>query len=85
VGGEILDAALLRANLKARFVMCGSISSYNDKPQDIYGVKNMFTLVTKRIHMEVSCKFFQSFLSFLYFIFFFSFRIPSPGNRCFLS
>ncbi|KAE8136773.1 hypothetical protein BDV38DRAFT_249120 [Aspergillus pseudotamarii] len=50
VGGDILDAALARANKFARFVMCGSISQYNtSKPQ---GPKNITNIITHRIRME---------------------------------
>src|SRR3546814_763032 len=31
VGGDILDAVLSRLNLKARVVICGAISQYNNK------------------------------------------------------
>ncbi|KAE8365331.1 hypothetical protein BDV27DRAFT_157030 [Aspergillus caelatus] len=50
VGGDILDAALARANKFARFVMCGGISQYNtSKPQ---GPRNLMNIVTHRIRME---------------------------------
>lgn len=49
VGGETLEAALEVANINARFIGCGSISGYSDKPEDRYGVKNLFSIVTKRI------------------------------------
>ncbi|KAH9204001.1 hypothetical protein DL95DRAFT_471875 [Leptodontidium sp. 2 PMI_412] len=50
VGGDILDLALSRANLKARFIVCGAISQYNAaSPQ---GIKNMAQVVIKRIKIE---------------------------------
>lgn len=51
VGGEILELALSRAKKNARFVMCGSISGYNASgPQK--GIRNLFNVVSQRIHME---------------------------------
>ncbi|KAI0202944.1 hypothetical protein F4808DRAFT_62467 [Astrocystis sublimbata] len=53
VGGEILEAALGRAKKNARFVMCGSISGYNSgKNSESKGIRNLFMVVTMRIHME---------------------------------
>jgi NADPH-dependent curcumin reductase CurA len=50
VGGETLDAVLLKANNFARIIACGMISQYgNDNP---YGVKNLSLIVGKRIRME---------------------------------
>ncbi|PGH00639.1 hypothetical protein AJ79_08155 [Helicocarpus griseus UAMH5409] len=49
VGGEHLEAALNAMNEFGRIVACGMISQYNLKPQDMYGVKNMFLVVSKRI------------------------------------
>ncbi len=51
VGGEILEAALARINLKARIVICGMIAAYNnDKPAP--GPKNLINLISKRARME---------------------------------
>lgn len=62
VGGEVLDAVLMRAAKGARFVMCGSISGYNDlgkgKDKDAAnapprrGIQNLYNVVTQRIRME---------------------------------
>ncbi|KAI0399949.1 hypothetical protein F4802DRAFT_526417 [Xylaria palmicola] len=53
VGGEILEAALNRAKFRARFVMCGSISGYNEPgKQASRGIRNLFQVVAQRIHME---------------------------------
>lgn len=50
VGGETLDAVLLKANNFARIIACGMISQYgNENP---YGVKNLSLIVGKRIRME---------------------------------
>ena len=60
VGGEILDFLLTRAARAARFVMCGSISGYNDLGKGSAsgagekrpGIQNLFNVVTQRIRME---------------------------------
>ena len=51
VGGEILDTVLLQLALKARIVLCGSISQYNNTgtPQ---GPKFYMSLLVKRARME---------------------------------
>lgn len=51
VGGEILDACLGQLALKGRVVCCGAISAYNDR-EAAAGLKNYFTLITKRARME---------------------------------
>lgn len=51
VGGEILDAVLPHANQNARFVVCGSISTYNN-PKDAKGVYNLRYVNLKSIRME---------------------------------
>lgn len=50
VGGEILDAVLKLINIKARVVLCGAISQYNEK--EITGPKNYLTILTQRARME---------------------------------
>lgn len=52
VGGEQLEAALEKMNNFGRIVACGMISQYNAKPEERYGVKNMFHVVSKRITMR---------------------------------
>ena len=50
VGGEILDACLANLALKARVVLCGAISQYNeDRP---FGPHNYLSLITRRARME---------------------------------
>ncbi|KAJ7262872.1 hypothetical protein C8J57DRAFT_1630610, partial [Mycena rebaudengoi] len=49
VGGDILDAALEYAAIKARFLECGMISGYNTGPQ---GIKNLGQLIGKSISMH---------------------------------
>ena len=51
VGGSILEAAIGNAAQHARFVLCGSISSYNDA-EPTPGPHNMFELVARRITMQ---------------------------------
>jgi NADPH-dependent curcumin reductase CurA len=46
VGGETLDAALEAANVGARFIECGTISSYNNEDSP---VKNMHYVFAKSI------------------------------------
>ncbi|KIY49426.1 NAD(P)-binding protein [Fistulina hepatica ATCC 64428] len=48
VGGETLENALEAANLYARFIECGMISTYNTQFQ---GVRNLLLIVGKRITM----------------------------------
>jgi len=51
VGGEILEAALDHLALRARVVLCGGISSYNDvEPRP--GPRNLMNLVIQRARME---------------------------------
>lgn len=50
VGGPILDACLARLAMKARVVLCGAISQYNeDRPT---GPRNYLNLIVKRARME---------------------------------
>ena len=51
VGGDTLEAAIEHAADFARFVLCGSISSYNDDSLKS-GPNNMFSLIAKRIRMQ---------------------------------
>jgi hypothetical protein len=51
VGGEILDAVLAHINQKARVVLCGGISSYNEK-EPPPGPRNYMALVIQRARME---------------------------------
>jgi NADPH-dependent curcumin reductase CurA len=50
VGGEILDAALTRINMKARIVICGAISQYNNK-ENVTGPSNYLSLLVNRASM----------------------------------
>jgi NADPH-dependent curcumin reductase CurA len=50
VGGEILDTCLAQLAMKARVVLCGAISQYNeDRP---VGPRNYLNLIVKRARME---------------------------------
>lgn len=51
VGGEILDHVLARINRKARIVICGAISQYNNTTP-IEGPKNYLSLLVNRARME---------------------------------
>jgi len=51
VGGEILDVALAQLRRKARVVICGAISQYNN-PESIRGPKNYLSLLVNRARME---------------------------------
>ena len=51
VGGEILDIVLTRINLKARIVICGAISQYNNTAP-VKGPVNYLSLLVNRARME---------------------------------
>ena len=51
VGGEILDAALAHIAERARVVLCGGISGYNEK-EPPPGPRNLMNLVIRRGRME---------------------------------
>ncbi|HEX7440441.1 MAG TPA: NADP-dependent oxidoreductase [Caldimonas sp.] len=51
VGGEILDAVLTRINLKARIIICGAISQYNNTTA-VKGPANYLSLLVNRARME---------------------------------
>jgi NADPH-dependent curcumin reductase CurA len=51
VGGDILDLALTRLNMKARVVICGAISQYNNEAH-VQGPRNYLSLLVSRARME---------------------------------
>ncbi|MEO5844264.1 MAG: NADP-dependent oxidoreductase [Caldimonas sp.] len=51
VGGEILDAVLTRLNHRARIVICGAISQYNNT-EPVKGPANYLSLLVNRARME---------------------------------
>lgn len=51
VGGEILDTVLTQINLRARIIICGAISQYNNTTP-IQGPANYLSLLVKRARME---------------------------------
>jgi NADPH-dependent curcumin reductase CurA len=51
VGGDILDAALANLRMRARIVICGAISQYNNK-ESVKGPKNYLSLLVNRASMQ---------------------------------
>jgi len=51
VGGDILDAVLTQINMKARIVICGAISQYNNT-EAVKGPANYLSLLVNRARME---------------------------------
>ncbi len=51
VGGDILDTVLTRINLRARIVICGAISQYNNTTP-VKGPSNYLSLLVNRARME---------------------------------
>jgi NADPH-dependent curcumin reductase CurA len=51
VGGDILDDVLSRINRKARIIICGAISQYNNTTA-VQGPKNYLSLLVNRARME---------------------------------
>ena len=51
VGGPILDAALARLRMRARVVICGAISQYNNKTA-VKGPSNYLSLLVNRATMQ---------------------------------
>lgn len=51
VGGDILDTVLTRINMKARIIICGAISQYNNTTA-IKGPSNYLSLLVNRAKME---------------------------------
>ncbi|RSL39933.1 hypothetical protein CEP53_013702 [Fusarium sp. AF-6] len=52
VGGPQLDAALLALKPYGRIVSCGTMVMYHQKPEDLYGVKNLWVLTNKYLKIE---------------------------------
>jgi NADPH-dependent curcumin reductase CurA len=51
VGGEILDTVLTKINRKARIIICGAISQYNNT-SPVVGPSNCLSLLVNRARME---------------------------------
>ena len=51
VGGDILDTVLTRINRKARIIICGAISQYNNTT-GMQGPKNYLSLLVNRARMQ---------------------------------
>lgn len=52
VGGETLEAAIDHCANYARIVCCGAIAGYDQPKEQLYGVRNLFAVVTKRLTMQ---------------------------------
>lgn len=52
VGGETVEIAIENSRLRARLIMCGSISEYTVAPEDRYGIKNTSMIFKKRLRIE---------------------------------
>lgn len=52
VGGPVLEAALANLARKARIVVCGAVSQYNTRPEDLRGPRNYMSLLVNRARME---------------------------------
>jgi NADPH-dependent curcumin reductase CurA len=52
IGGEILDAALMTLNFRARILMCGRLAAYEKDYKKIPGPHNMWQLVVKNARIE---------------------------------
>jgi NADPH-dependent curcumin reductase CurA len=51
-GGEILESAIEMMNDFGRIIACGSISGYDRPMEQMYGVRNLFHVVAKRITFQ---------------------------------
>lgn len=51
VGGEIMEAVMARLNIRARMVLCGLISGYNDK-EPPPGPRSFGNLLIKRVKLQ---------------------------------
>lgn len=52
VGGEHLEAALEMLKNNGRIVGCGMVSQYNVPPDQRYGIKNLFHMISKSLTMR---------------------------------
>ena len=52
VGGDILEAAIMNLALRARIVLCGTISSYAADPREQKGVRFLLNLAMRRARIE---------------------------------
>ena len=52
VGGEQLEAAIESLNNYGRIIACGMVSQYNLPADEKYGVKNLMSIVGKRLRIR---------------------------------
>jgi NADPH-dependent curcumin reductase CurA len=52
VGGPTMDSALAHMAPFGRIIACGAISQYNKKPDERYGMKNMFQIIGNQLRIE---------------------------------
>jgi NADPH-dependent curcumin reductase CurA len=52
VGGDILDIVLAQLAMKARIIICGAVSQYNNEGGGFVGPKNYMNLLVSRARME---------------------------------
>lgn len=55
MGGETLETAIEHCANHARIIASGAISGYDKPKEELYGVRNLFNVVTRRLTMQVLC------------------------------